>query len=583
MKPARPFQSPAARLCSTDNKRIMTQQIPSVQSAVQLVGEDRMMLNAAKDVPSPGPYQILARVEAVGLCFSDLKLLKQFDRHVRKGEIISGIDKKILSEIPSYRPGSQPTVPGHETLCTIIAVGEKVSHHQVGQRVLVQADYRWLKTAGANAAFGYNFEGALQQYVLIDERVIVDPQSRESFLIVVEDERFSASSIALVEPWACVESSYTTRERSAILPGGKLLVVAEEGRYIKGLAETFSQEGKPALIYACCQSDDQSEALANPGIEIIRVSDLHSLPDKGFDDIIYFGSNAASIELLNDKLSAGGIINIVLAGRRIGREVSVGIGRVHYSLTRWIGTTSSDASESYRNIPPTGEIRKADRVLIVGAAGPMGQMHTIRLLCSGAEGISITAVDVDDERLESLRHKTAAVANERNVNLSVINTKKETVEGKFSYFAIMAPVGALVAQAVKDSAEGALINLFAGIPVTVKHRLDLDRYIDNRCFMFGTSGSRLSDMKVVLEKVLSGRLDTDCCVDAVSGMAGAIDGIRAVENRTMAGKIIVYPQLRHLPLVHLSALAREYPSVADKLNRRMWCKEAEDELLRVAK
>lgn len=583
MKPARPFQSPAARLCYTDEQKVMTQQIPSVQSAVQLVGVDRMKLNTAKEVPSPGPYQILARVEAVGLCFSDLKLLKQFDKQARKGEVISGIDKKILSEIPGYRPDSQPTVPGHEVFCTIVAVGEKVLRHRGGQRVLVQADYRWLKTAGANAAFGYNFEGALQQYVLMDERVIVDPQRDESLLIPVEGKQFSASSIALVEPWACVESSYTTRERNAILPRGKLLVAAEAGRRIEGLTKSFSREGKPALIYAYCDSDAQFESLANPGIDVVRINDLQSLPDERFDDIAYLGSNPVSIELLNDKLAAGGIINIVPAGRKIGCEVSVGVGRTHYSLTRWIGTTSRDASESYRNIPPTGEIRKADRVLIVGAAGPMGQMHTIRLLCSGAEGISITAADVDNGRLESLRHKASAIAKERNVKLSLVNPENETVKGRFSYFAIMAPVGALVAQAVKDSTKGALINLFAGIPVTVRQKLDLDRYIDHKCFMFGSSGSRLSDMTVVLEKVLSGRLDTDCSVDAVSGMAGAVDGIRAVESRTMTGKIIVYPQLKLLPLVHLSALDEKYPSVAEKLNRRMWCKEAEDELLRVAK
>jgi threonine dehydrogenase-like Zn-dependent dehydrogenase len=542
-----------------------------------------MQLNRAKAVPSPGPYQILARVEAVGLCFSDLKLLKQFDSHPRKGPVISGIDEKILPEIPSYRPGSRPTVPGHETLCTIVAVGKKVSHHHLGQRVLVQADYRWLKTAGANAAFGYNFEGALQQYVLFDERVIVEPQSGESFLLPVEEEQFSASSIALVEPWACVESSYASRERSEILSGGKLLVVADRERRIEGLIESLSPDGEPAAIYACCQSDDQYQGLGNLRTKIIRVSDLRSLPDEALDDIVYYGCDAASIELLNDKLSAGGIINIVLANRRIGRKVNIGLGRVHYSLTRWIGTTSSDASRSYRNIPETGEIRPTEKVLIIGAAGPMGQMHTIRLLCSGTEGISVTAVDVDDQRLESLRHKTAAVADADKVRLTLLNTERETARGRFSYFAIMVPVGALVAKAVRDSAEGALINLFAGIPAAVKQKLDLDRYIENRCFMFGTSGSRLSDMKIVLQKVLSGRFDTDWSVDAVSGMAGAIDGIRAVENRATAGKIIVYPQLQRLQLVYLSALAERYPSVAGKLNEGMWCKEAEDELLRATK
>jgi L-sorbose 1-phosphate reductase len=110
---------------------------------------------------------------------------------------------------------------------------------------------------------------------------------------------------------------------------------------------------------------------------------------------------------------------------------------------------------------------------------------------------------------------------------------------KYSYFGIMAPVGPLVAAAVKNSLPGALINIFAGIPADVKQELDMDTYIANRCFMFGTSGSTLSDMKLVLRKVIAGKLNTDVSVDAVSGMVGATDGLKAVENRTLSGKILI--------------------------------------------
>ncbi len=112
----------------------------------------------------------------------------------------------------------------------------------------------------------------------------------------------------------------------------------------------------------------------------------------------------------------------------------------------------------------------------------------------------------------------------------------------------MAPVPALVANSIRDSRPGCIINIFAGIPAPTKHELDLDTYIANRCFMFGTSGSTIRDMQIVLQKVTSGQLNTNCSVDAVSGMAGAIEGIAAVENRTLAGKIIVYPMLHDIGL-----------------------------------
>ena len=64
--------------------------IPSKQHAVQLIGPDELELNTEKDVFLPGPYQVLGKVETTGLCFSDLKLLKQFTSHVRKGRIVDG-------------------------------------------------------------------------------------------------------------------------------------------------------------------------------------------------------------------------------------------------------------------------------------------------------------------------------------------------------------------------------------------------------------------------------------------------------------------------------------------------------------
>ena len=98
--------------------------------------------------------------------------------------------------------------------------------------------------------------------------------------------------------------------------------------------------------------------------------------------------------------------------------------------------------------------------------------------------------------------------------------------------------------------------------------------------MFGTSGSVISDMKALLDKVSSGQLDTNCSVDAVSGMAGAIDGVAALEKQTMAGKIVIYPMLHDVGLTRLSELAVRFPSVASKLDDGQWSKEAEQELLR---
>jgi hypothetical protein len=101
--------------------------------------------------------------------------------------------------------------------------------------------------------------------------------------------------------------------------------------------------------------------------------------------------------------------------------------------------------------------------------------------------------------------------------------------------------------------------------------------------MFGTSGSTIRDMMIVLEKVVAGTLDTNSSVDAVCGMAGALKGLDAVENRTLAGKIVVYPALHDLGLVPLNALAKELPAVAAKLDHGNWSLAAEQELLKNVK
>lgn len=554
--------------------------IPAEQHALQLIGPGRLRLNPRKAVHPPGPRQILARIEAVGLCFSDLKLLKQFSAHPRKVEIVRGLSPEVLREIPSYVPGDLPTVPGHEVCCRIVAVGDRVERHRVGERCMVQADFRELRTPVANGAFGYNFEGALQEYVLLDERVVIEPSTGERYLIPVP-EGLSASAIALVEPWACVENSYANPERQGLRAGGRLLVVAEAGHAIAGLEEPVAA-ARPASLTAWMADPAQRKSLLPFGLPLSEISDPASLPDEGFDDIVYFGARKEMLDLLNGKLAVGGVINVVTGGERIGAPVSVGVGRVHYAGTRWIGTCTNRASEAYREVPATGELRGGDRVVIVGAGGPMGQMHVLRAVCSGFPGLRVTGTDVDGARLAALARKAAPLARTRGVDLRLVDTRTEPVPTGATYFALMAPVGSLVAEAIRQAGRGARINIFAGIPAAARQDLDLDLYLERGCYMFGTSGSLIRDMKAVLSKVESGLLDTNLSVDAVAGMAGAVDGLTAVENRTMAGKIIVYPALHELPLIPLSELGSRLPPVAARLSNGLWTREAEMELLRRA-
>lgn len=535
--------------------------IPTTQHAIQITGVDQIEVNPAKPVDAVGPTQLLLQVEACGICFSDTKLLHAFDSHPRKSDIVSGLSAEALSEIPSYKPGAAATVPGHEPVGRVVAVGDAVTHFAVGDRVLVQADWKHLKTARSNGAFGYNFEGALQEYVVIDERCVVSPAG-EKFLLPVSEEP-SAAAVGLIEPWATVEAAYALRERRSLLAGGRLLLVATADDDTSSAAALADAAG--AVV-----------TLATPdGLDLVDA--------QRFDDIIYFGSSAEVVSALGDLLDLRGVLNVVLGGAELDGPVKVDVGRVHYDYIRYCGTVGSDAAEGYAWIPETGELRAGDRVAIVGAAGPMGLMHTMRAVTMGtSDGIvvaSVDATDLNDDRLEHLASEIDPVASAAGVAMRYVNTSSEALDGGYDYVTVMVPVPALVAQAVGLAGEGGIVNAFAGIPAGTYAEVDLQHVIANRVFVFGTSGSDVSDMATVLRKIEAGVIDTTISLDAVCGIAGFSDAIQSVMDRTSGGKIMVFPSLPDLGLVRLVDMPEKLPEVAALLKDGRWTVEAERALL----
>jgi propanol-preferring alcohol dehydrogenase len=108
--------------------------------------------------PRPGPRELLVKVDACGVCRTDL--------HVVDGEL------------PHAR---SPIIPGHEVVGTVVAAGEGVDSYEPGARVGIP----WLaSTCGVcaycragrenlcdNAQFtGYTVDGGYAEYVVADHR-----------------------------------------------------------------------------------------------------------------------------------------------------------------------------------------------------------------------------------------------------------------------------------------------------------------------------------------------------------------------------------------------------------------------------
>ncbi|MDR2975079.1 MAG: alcohol dehydrogenase catalytic domain-containing protein [Propionibacteriaceae bacterium] len=530
----------------------------TTQYAVQITAKDRVEINPSMPVPAIGPRQILLQIEACGICFSDTKLMHAFENHPRKSPIRAGITPEELAEIPTYRPGSDPIVPGHEPVARICQVGAEVTRYRVGQRMLVQTDYRHLPTAASNAALGYDFDGALEEYALVDERMVIDPVTDESYLIEVSDEP-SASAVALIEPWACVETAYAWPERVGLARHGRLLVVLDDGCVAEGLEE---------LVDAADTSDR------------VEVAGGAALPNgQVFDDIIYAGADAATVERLGPLLGNRGVMNLLMNGRRFDRDVDIDVGRVHYDLIRYVGTIGAEAGEGYSWTPGTSELRSGDHVAVIGAAGPMGLMHVVRAATSGVPGIQVDAIDVNDDRLARLQDVLGPIAEANGVPTRVLNSTREPLASSYSYVALMVPAPPLVRQAVGLAGPDAIINAFAGFAIGTMAGLDLNHLVTSRIYLVGTSGSRIVDMETVWGRLAAGRVDTNISLDAISGIAGVPAAIESVNNRTSQGKIMVYPALHDLGLIRLVDLPEQLPQVAAAMQDGRWTKQAEQELL----
>lgn len=537
--------------------------IPEKSVAVQLVAAERLELNRNKKVVEPEGRQILCRVLVVGLCFSDMKLLKQFSKHVRKSDVIEGVDPEVLDNLPTYVPNEKPAVPGHETVVEILAVGDQAEDFGVGERYVVQADWRWLKTRESNGAFGYNFEGGLQEYVLLDERLLKSPEG-ESMFLPIENDSISLSALALVEPWACVEQSYQSVERRGMLAGGRLLIAED--------SEDCAAAGISVPDDCNCGRLQWGELAAD---------ELKQKLDAEYDDIIYIGSNADHLETLFSATAKGCLVNVVTCGKRFEREVETPLGDVHYRGVRICGTSSSDPAQGYESIPASSEIRPGDRIHVVGAGGPMGVMHVIRNICQGVDEIKIVAADLSNERLSALAAIAEPVAEKNGVEYDAYNPQSEQAKGPFGYSVVMAPVPELVDAAVKLSGPKGIINIFAGIPAGRCGKIDFNSYLENGLYFIGTSGSTMQDMKIVKSKVEAETLDTNLSVAAISGLDGAIDGLMAVANQAISGKILVYPACRGLQLAPLDELAKSFPKLAEKMENGVWSKASEEELLAI--
>jgi threonine dehydrogenase-like Zn-dependent dehydrogenase len=535
-------------------------------------------------VPEPKDDELLVRNDAIGLCFSDTKIIKFGPNHPR----IKGRDLK-----------KDPVIPGHEVALTIVKVGKnRQKDYKAGERYIIQADVRY---KGTIPSYGYVLPGGLSQYGIIGREVLDGDDG--SYLIPLHNQTLGYSELALVEPWGCVVAAYRIAHRHSIRDGGTLLIAGNGMDKKEWDFTALFRESTPArTILLDAEKGTQKgvrDALEGGEIEVTQGLTVKQLFEKhtggaGFDDIIILGDAPDQlIEQAGDSLSKNGILNYMVSSPQ-KQVVSIDAGKVHYDVIAFIGGTGTDVNEAY-TANPDYTIRGGS-VLMIGAGGPMGQMHIKLAMEQKDAAKTIIATDIDDQRVETLKDKFESLAQEKGIAFHILNPNNfadpsqfrsrvlELNNGSlFEYVVCLAAIPPVIEDAASYLGDRAVLNIFAGVSKGTIVKLDVKEVATKSVRFIGSSGSSLDDMEFTLRKLERGELDTNSSVAGIAGMNDVWKGIDSVRTGSFAGKITIYPHIRDLDLVTLKELKQRFPNITPLLAKGGgWTREAEEAFLEEA-
>jgi threonine dehydrogenase-like Zn-dependent dehydrogenase len=217
-------------------------------------------------------------------------------------------------------------------------------------------------------------------------------------------------------------------------------------------------------------------------------------------------------------------------------------------------------------------------------------MHVQRAIETDNPPALMICTDVSDHRLEDLTITFGADAAQRGIEFVALNPSKpedaarlaEYRAAKFDDIIVLAPVGKLIADSATSLAPNGTMNVFAGVARGTMVDLDLSAvYLDGARWI-GHSGSLIQDLRYTLEQAESGKLSPHRAVAAIGSLSAARDGLKAVQDTTFPGKVVIFPHIKEMPLTSLPELKDKMPTVYAKLkDGREWTLEAEEEFLRL--
>ena len=530
-------------------------------------------------IPDPNDDQLLVRIDSIGVCFSDVKIIKQGGNH-----------PKLYNRDLSI----EPTRLGHEVSLTIVKVGKNLqATYKPGQRLAVQPD---IYQQGKSTAYGYTIPGGLIQYHLIGDEVLKTDAG--ACLLPVEDDMGYAES-SLLEPWGCVIGAYTQRRRLTPKKDGVMWIVGHPG---DSTPFTFSAGlDAPATIILTDVPDSVKQAVSNTQAKIVErngltPADYESLNKEltdsvGFDDIVILNPTSAdTVGQIARLIARRGTCNLV-GTKPLDGLVQVDLGRLHYDYIAFIGTNGTDIAASYGEARNRCELRAGGSTVFIGAGGPMGQMHVQRALEVPDGPKLVIATEISDDRLQTLSDMFTPLAEKNGRKLLFFNPNSSkqsfhdfvmdaTQNQGADDVVVSVPVASLMEEGDTVMKSDGMMVLFAGVVNGTMGFVNLSNvYLSNAQYT-GTSGLTIDDQASVMARRVAGTLSPGRSVAAIGGLETAVEAIESVIEGKYPGKVVIFPQIHNLPLMGLKELKERMPEVAAKLGEDlMWTNAAEEVLI----
>jgi threonine dehydrogenase-like Zn-dependent dehydrogenase len=505
-------------------------------------------------VPTIGPDELLVRIDAIGLCFSDVKLIRAGEAHPR---------------VISQDLATDPVIPGHEAVMTVVAVGEALrDRFTPGGRFIIQAD---IYIGGKGFAYGYAIDGGMAQYSRIDQRVLNGDEG--CYLLPIAPET-PAAIAALIEPWTCVIASYLIETRQHPLPGGRALIAMRPDDATVFNPDSLLVQHAPAELVAWGVNDATLAALrkACPETRIV-VGDGEPVGQE-FDDLFLCSLPRTLTERIAKLAARNGVINLL--GDYPDESWAFDLGSIHYRGWFYQGDPGRDLCAAYgRNVRST--LKRGGTCWLPGGAGAMGQMHT-QLAVEAENGPArILVSDLDDSRIAAVTRLLGPRIRERGIVFETLNPKHfptpdafaeavaKFAPAGFDDIVMLVPVIPVINAATRNLGRNGLMNIFAGIPAGQEGSLNVGSIVRSGARFIGSSGSLTAHLRHSLDLVERGQLNPATALAALGGMHALKEGLEGVANARFPGKTVIFPNCPDLPLTPVGDLSRLAPELAATL------------------